>query len=253
MPLGGIMQSAATVEGHREILVREDGYVQGTRMCAAGGRTLDWYLKAVDEPGARDLAREIGVKAGLSRSGRIELWEPGRPVPLVQGYGRPGVEDAERPAWVHPRLAMRLADWCLPIGASEVIGRLPVGLQRSDKVVVTEDGTPLEVVLSANGHVNASRLLADTGASVESGLKKRAVRSYLDAVAAAEGRATGTDESGKRVEVWDGQGREPLLHLVGDLADVWASPHAVMAVAGMLEEDMRARVVGVVMRYARVG
>ena len=254
------LMMADIVDGRPDLLVRRDGYVHGTRLCAAHGKSLVRFLNGEHKTDARRMAARLDLQEGFNpRTGRIEPWDESQPVPLVQGYGEAGVGDEERPAWVHPQLANMVMAWCLPSEQGPLTttdaraSSDDMRPQCASRVFVGGDGTPFELQVREDGYVNASRLFVNTAASVWGGLKKKQVREYLEAIAERAGVPPGTDEGGKRLKAWDGTGAKPLLHCTGlteGNPDIWVARHAAVAVAGMLDERARATVVDILLDHA---
>lgn len=241
----GRLGSAKVQKESPRVIVRGDGYVHAGSICALNGRTIfDFLERAGGKTDAWEIASQLGIEPGFSlRTGRPGLWEQGQPLPLVQGYGPAGVENEHRPAWVHPALACHLLDWVGPGKAAPHARAL-----RCSKVVVMPGGTMLELqVGEADGHVNATRLFAETEAAGEAFLRKKPVRQHLEAIALLQGRPCGMDMAAKRAMEWDGSGLTPLLFVDDRNKEVWCGVHAALAIAGALDMETQAAITHIVL------
>lgn len=82
-----------------------DGYINATAMCRAAGRPWSRYWEL---PAAKEFAEALSAALGIPRAELIQSLVGGQP--HLQG------------TWVHPRVAIHLAQWLSPEFAVEVSG-----------------------------------------------------------------------------------------------------------------------------------
>ncbi len=82
---------------------RRDGYVNATAMCQAAGRKFNDYTRAIATQG---FITELVTVTGIPATELIQSVSGG--VPELQG------------SWVHPQVAINLAQWCSPRFAVQV-------------------------------------------------------------------------------------------------------------------------------------
>ena len=74
-----------------------DGYFNATAMCRSAGKKVSHYLS---NGAARDFIQELSSDAGIPASGLVQVIKGGEP--RLQG------------TWVHPQVAIHLAQWLSP-------------------------------------------------------------------------------------------------------------------------------------------
>lgn len=74
-----------------------DGYINATNLCKASGKKLNHYL---ENQSTKDFLTELSTDAGIPASALIQIVRGG--VPEFQG------------TWVHPQVAIHLAQWASP-------------------------------------------------------------------------------------------------------------------------------------------
>lgn len=91
----------------KQIRVREDGYFSATDMCQSVNKLFaDWYRSKF----AEEYLRELELVMGIPITNLMQV---------IQGI-RQGGTPQDQGTWVHPRVAIRLAQWCSPRFAVQV-------------------------------------------------------------------------------------------------------------------------------------
>lgn len=115
------------IEGEIVTLRQKDGYINATAMCKAAGREFKHYN---ENKQTKSFLAELSAEVGIPTSALIQSLSGG--TPSLQG------------TWVHPQVAISLAQWCSPRFAVRVSkwvydwlsggavgpGRLPYHLRR---------------------------------------------------------------------------------------------------------------------------
>jgi len=88
------------------VLAREsDGYINATQLCQAGGK-LFGHWKALDS--TKELLKELELDTGIPESQLLDIKKGGNAKTVTQG------------SWIHPDLAVQLAQWISPKFALKV-------------------------------------------------------------------------------------------------------------------------------------
>jgi hypothetical protein len=116
-----------TLEGEIVVLRQKDGYINATAMCKAAGKKFNDYSRLGT---TREFLRELSAETGIPATELVQTLTGG--TPALQG------------TWVHPQVAINLAQWCSSkfavrvskwvyewlSGGSKGAGKLPYHLRR---------------------------------------------------------------------------------------------------------------------------
>lgn len=144
------------------ILAREDGFINATAMCKAGNKKFNnWYqlesskelIKALEE--SENLKTEISAfnkKKSVGISADFKNAETGIPVSgnyQVIDIKKGGNDKKSQGSWIHPDLAVQLAQWISPIFAIQV-SRWIRELALTGNVIVGNEKTHLQLLALQN-------------------------------------------------------------------------------------------------------
>lgn len=138
---------------------REDGFINGTAMCAAHGKDISDWLKTDDTWDlVTALAEDLGVKPKSHKSGNSVYTRVSASYPSLAIVRRGSPENGGG-TWLHPDLAIQLAQWCNKVFAIQV--------SRWVREWLTTGQTPKETGAKNISTSNAVKLLDELKQSLQ--------------------------------------------------------------------------------------
>lgn len=129
---------------------QDDGYINGTAMCAAHGKDISDWLKT-DETLAlvSALARRLEIEPKTGKSGNSVYTRVSATYPTLVIVKRGSPENGGG-TWLHPKLAIQIAQWCNPEFALQVSDWIVEWMTTGQNPISTQpQQPPTRPVLSA--------------------------------------------------------------------------------------------------------